>query len=138
MKVLLDTNVIVDILSKRDGYEDSLQILRCCEIKKLDGCVSTTTVTDIMYILRKHLPREELREAVQTLLTVIGVSGVQKADITHAFSSGMKDFEDAVQAACAKRIKAEYIVTRNLRDFEDSPVQAVSPADMLKLLGRMA
>ena len=138
MKVLLDTNIIVDIISKRDGYEESLQVLRCCEIKKIDGYVSTTTVTDVMYILRKHLPPDKLREAVQTLLTTVGVSGVQKADITHAFSSGMKDFEDAVQASCAKRIKAEYIVTRNLRDFEESPVQAVPPADLLKLLRRMA
>jgi len=137
MKVLLDTNIIVDILSKREGYEDSLQVLRSCEIKKIDGYVSTTTVTDVMYILRRHLPPEKLREAVQTLLITVGVSGVQKADITRAFSSVMKDFEDAVQASCAKRIKAEYIVTRNLRDFEESPVQAVSPADLLKLLKRM-
>jgi len=137
MKVLLDTNIIVDIISKRDGYEESLQVLRCCEIKKIDGYVSTTTVTDVMYILRRHLPPEKLREAVQTLLITVGVSGVQKADITRAFSSVMKDFEDAVQASCAKRIKAEYIVTRNLRDFEESPVQAVSPADLLKLLKRM-
>jgi len=138
MKVLLDTNIIVDIISKRDGYEESLQVLRCCEIKKIDGYVSTTTVTDVMYILRKHLPPDKLREAVQTLLTTVGVSGVQKADITHAFSSGMKVLEDAVQASCAKRIKAEYIVTRNLRDFEESPVQAVPPAYLLKLLRRMA
>jgi len=138
MKVLLDTNIIGDIISKRDWYEESLQVLRCCEIEKIDGYVSTTTVTDVMYILRKHLPPDKLREAVQTLLTTVGVSGVQKADITRAFSSGMKDFEDAVQASCAKRIKAEYIVTRNLRDFEESPVQAVPPADLLKLLRRMA
>lgn len=137
MKVLLDTNIIVDILSKREGYEDSLQILRCCEIKKIDGYVSSTTVTDVMYILRKHLQPDMLREAVQTLLTTVGVSGVQKADITRAFSCGMKDFEDAVQASCAKRIKAEYIVTRNLRDFEGSPIQAISPTVLLKLLGRM-
>lgn len=138
MKVLLDTNIIVDILSKREGYEDSLQVLRYCEIKKIDGYVSTTTVTDVMYILRKHLPPDKLREVVQTLLSTVGVSGVQKADITHAFYGVMKDFEDAVQASCAKRIKAEYIVTRNLRNFEESPVQAISPADLLKLLRRMA
>lgn len=138
MKVLLDTNIIVDILSKRDGYTESLQLLRFCETKKLDGCVSTVTVTDIMYILRKHLPPELLRESIQTLLTIVDVAGVAKMDINRAFSSGMKDFEDAVQASCAKRIKADYIVTRNLRDFEESPVQAVSPADLLKLLRRMA
>lgn len=134
MKVLLDTNIIVDVLSKRDGYKDSLQVLRCCEINKIEGYISTTTVTDIMYIMRKHLPPEKLREAMQTLFTTVDVTGVQKADITQAFSSRIKDFEDAVQAACAKRIKTEFIITRNMRDFEHSPVKAISPPDLLKIL----
>ena len=136
MRVLLDTNIIVDILSKRDGYEDSLRILHYCETEKLYGCVSTTTITDIMYILRKHTSPEQLRNAVQTLLTIVNTVGVTKSDITRAFSCGMKDFEDAVQAACAKRVKAEYIVTRNLRDFQESPVQAISPSNLLKIIGR--
>jgi len=138
MKVLLDTNIIIDILSKRDGYEASLQVLRCCEINKLDGRVSTTTVTDVMYIMRKHSTPELLRESVQTLLAIVDVADVTKADINRAFSGSMRDFEDAVQAACAKRIKANYIVTRNLRDFEESPVRAISPQDLLKLLKRMS
>lgn len=135
MKVLLDTNIIVDVLSKRNGYEDSLRVLRCCEVKIIDGWVSTTTITDVMYILRRHASPELLRESMQTLLAVADIAGIRKVDITRAFSSGMSDFEDAVQAACAKRINADYIVTRNLRDFEGSFVQAVSPADLLKRLG---
>ena len=134
MKVLLDTNIIIDIISKRDGYEESLQILRGCEIKRIDGYLTTTTVTDVMYILRKHLSPERLRESMQTLMTVVDVAGIRKADVLRAFSSDMKDYEDAVQAACAKRIKADYIVTRNLKDFALSPVKALSPAD---LLGKM-
>ena len=136
MKVLLDTNIIIDILSKRDGYKDSLQVLRFCETDKLDGRVSTTTVTDVMYIMRKHSTPEVLRQSVQTLLAVADVAAVTKADITRAFSSGMRDFEDAVQAACAKRIKADYIITRNLKDFEGAPVKAISPIELLKLLRR--
>ena len=138
MKALLDTNIVIDILSKRDGYETSLQVLRFCETKKLDGWVSTTTITDVMYIMRRHSTSQQLRESVQTLLTIADVAGVTKADLSRAFSGSMSDFEDAVQAACAKRIKAEYIVTRNLRDFEGSPVRAISPQDLLKLLGRIS
>ena len=134
MKILLDTNIIIDILSKREGYVTSLQLLRYCETKKLEGVVSTTTITDVMYILRKQTTPQLLREAIQALLTIADVAGVTKVDINRALSSDMSDFEDAVQAACAKRIKADYIVTRNLKDFAGSQVRAISPENMLKLL----
>lgn len=137
MRILLDTNIIIDILSGREGYADSLNVLRYCETKKAEGLVSATTVTDVMYILRKHIPPESVRESVQTLLTILDVAGVTKSDIIRAFSSGMRDFEDAVQASCAKRIKADYIVTRNLKDFGASPVEAVSPLEMLRILSRV-
>jgi predicted nucleic acid-binding protein len=134
MKLLLDTNVTVDIIAKRDGYEDSLKLLKYCEINRVEGYVSTTTITDLMYILRKHIARDAVRDAVQTLITIVDVAVVTKSDIIGAFANGMKDFEDAVQAQCAKHIKADYIVTHNLKDFEKSPVLAISPTDALAFL----
>jgi len=134
MNVLLDTNVVVDILSKRDGYEDSLRILAHCETCRIKGFVSAVTVTDIMYILRKHISPDAVRNAVQTLLLVVDVEDVLKSDISAAFKSNMKDFEDAVQVSCASRINADYIVTRNAKDFKNSNVPAISPGNMLKML----
>lgn len=75
-----------------------------------------------------------MREAVQTLLAIVDVEDIKKADITGAFDSEMSDYEDAVQAQCAKRNKVDYIVTRNVRDFSKSPVAAILPGDVLKLL----
>ena len=134
MRLLLDINIVVDILSKREGFTDSLAILRCCEAGLVEGYVSATTVTDVMYIMRKHIRPDTIRETVQLLLTIVDVAGVQKSDINAAFISGMTDYEDAVQASCAVRIKADYIVTRNVKDFEKSPVSAVQPDGLLKLL----
>lgn len=134
MKLLLDTNVIVDILSRRAGYEESLDVLRYCEVKKATGIVSTATVLDVMYILRKHISPDSVKEAVQTLLAIVEVEDVKKADILGAFDSKMSDYEDAVQAQCAKRNKADYIVTRNSRDFVQSPIPAILPGDMARLL----
>jgi PIN domain nuclease of toxin-antitoxin system len=91
MKVLLDTNVVVDILSKRGGYEDSLRILALCEMCRITGFVSAVTVTDVMYILRKHISPDTVRSAVQTLLIIVKVEDVLKSDISAAFSSDMKD-----------------------------------------------
>jgi predicted nucleic acid-binding protein len=134
MRLLLDTNIVIDVLSKREGYADSLAVLRYCEIGRAEGYVSATTVTDVMYIMRKRVGPGALREAVRTLLTIVDVAGVLKGDIHAAFSGAMTDFEDAVQASCAARMKADCIVTRNIKDFEQSPVSAALPQDILKLL----
>jgi predicted nucleic acid-binding protein len=134
MKLLLDTNVIIDILSKREGYETSLQVLRNCEIGSADGVVSAITVNDAMYILRKHVTPSTVRDAVMTLLVIVEITDVTKSDITGALASEMRDYEDAVQAECAKRIRADYIVTHNLRDFEKSPIRAISPEEILELM----
>ena len=133
MKVLLDTNIIIDVISKRAGYEDSLRLFKYCESGRVEGVISANTVTDIIYVLRKHIDPSEVRAAVQTLLLIIDIASIGKGEIAAAFASEMKDFEDAVQSACAKRIGADYIVTHNLKDFDKSAVKAISPAEALEL-----
>jgi len=134
MKLMLDTNIIVDVLSRRDGYEESLQLVKHCELGKVEGFVSAITVTDVMYILRKHIDPSLVREAAQTLLLIVDVANVFKSDITFGFSSDMKDYEDAVQASCAERMKADYIVTRNINDFKKSTVPAILPSAALNII----
>jgi len=134
MRLLLNTNIVVDVISKRKGYENSLQLIRYCELGKVEGFISATTVTDIMYILRKHITPREVRNAVQTLLLILDVVDVLKSDITSAFLSDIKDFEDAVQSCCAQRIKVDYIATNNLKDFKNSTVPAISPEKALELV----
>ena len=134
MKLLLDTNIIIDVLTKREGYIASLSLIKHCELGKAEGLVSASTVTDIVYILRKHLLPSEMRTALQTLFLIVDIASVLKGDIAAAFLSEVRDFEDAVQSACALRIGAGYIVTRNPKDFENSPVPAISPEKMLDIL----
>lgn len=134
MKLLLDTNIVVDIISRRSGYEESLNVLRCCELLKADGCITTATVMDVMYILRKHIEPAGVKEAVRTFLAIVSVIEIRESDIHAAFDSDMNDFEDAVQAFCAKRNKMDYVVTRNKKDFAMSPVLAILPDEALQLL----
>lgn len=134
MKLLLDTNIAVDIISRRSGYEESLNVLKYCEIKKAEGIVSAATVLDVMYILRKHIKPEKVKNVVQTFIAIVDVADVKKTDIVDAFNSEMTDYEDAVQAICAKRNKVDYIITRNKKDFAKSPVPALLPSEVLSLL----
>ena len=134
MILLLDTNIIVDIISMREGYSDSLNLIRYCEIGIVKGYVTATTVTDLMYILRKHIEPGGVREAVHTLLYIVDVVSVLKRDIVSAFKSIINDYEDAIQPICAERIKADYIVTHNLKDFKNSILPAISPNDILRII----
>ena len=134
MKILIDTNVVIDNLARRDKYAESLQILELCENGSVDGVVTTITVMDIVYILRKYMTSAEIRNAVQLIMQIADVVPVLKSDINAALISDFSDTEDAVQAICSARVKAEYIVTRNVNDFKDSTVPAIMPIDMLALL----
>jgi len=134
MKFMLDTNIIIDVLSQRDGYRESLQLVKYCELGVAEGFVSVITVTDVMYILRKHIDPILVREAIQTLLLIVDVASVSKNDIIAGFNSEMKDYEDAVQVSCAERMKADYIVTRNVKDFEKSPVPAILPGTAINII----
>ena len=134
MKALIDTNIIIDNFACRDEYGDSLEILNLCENGELEGVVSTVTIMDAMYILRKHMDFTEARNATLKLIQIVDVVPVLKSDINTALTSDFSDFEDAVQASCASRVKTDYIVTRNVKDFRNSIVPSILPGDMLKLL----
>ena len=134
MKLLLDTNIIIDVISKRDGYEDSLQVLRLCEIGAASGVVTTTTVTDVMYILGKYMDSGAVRRALKTLFVVLDIASVRRKEIMAALDSPMADYEDAVQATCALSADVDYIVTRNTKDFEASPVLAVTPDKTVSII----
>lgn len=134
MKVLLDTNIVIDNIARRDENGESLKILALCETGFLEGVITTVTVMDAMYIMRKHLAPADVRNAVKMLLQIVDVIPALKNDINVALFGDFPDFEDAVQASCAARIKADYIVTRNTKDFEKSAVPAVLPEIILKIL----
>jgi len=83
-------------------------------------------------MVRKVAGREKTLEAIQTLCSTLDIAGVGKVNILNAMGLGLSDFEDAVAAQCAKRVKAEYIVTRDISDYFNSPVPAIEPAAFLE------
>lgn len=132
MKVLIDTNIILDVLCKRqDFYEDSAKIFKLCEVKKISGVISALSIPNIMYILRKELDADKTREILDSLMLIFSVADLKADDLKKAADMRFKDYEDAIQSACATRIKANYIVTRNIKDFSESKVTAIKPAELL-------
>ena len=132
MKVLIDTNIILDVLCKRPAfYEDSAKIFKLCEVKKISGVISALSIPNIMYILRKELDADKTREILDSLMLIFSVADLKAGDLKKAADMRFKDYEDAIQSACATRIKANYIVTRNIKDFSESKVTAIKPAELL-------
>lgn len=132
MKVLIDTNIILDVLCKRPAfYEDSAKIFKLCEVKKISGVISALSIPNIAYILRKELDADKTREILDSLMLIFSVADLKADDLKKAADMRFKDYEDAIQSACATRIKANYIVTRNIKDFSESKVTAIKPAELL-------
>lgn len=133
MKIVVDTNVIIDILCKREPFfEDSYNALNKC-IDNHTLIVSASAITDIFYIARKYIGSEKVKECIRNLLDLIKISDTRGADIEKALSSDVSDFEDAVVSAIAERQKAKYILTRNTKDFEKSKILSITPHDYLNI-----
>ena len=135
MKVFFDTNVIVDYLVQREPfYRDSREVIFLSAEKKLDGIIGAGSVADIYYICRKEYQSTEKALNLITDLLKLGTLVDTKAyDIHNALTFNMSDFEDAIIAATALRETAEYIITRNIKDFAQSLIPAITPSDFLRM-----
>jgi len=128
MKVLIDTNVIIDVLNGRRPYfEASAAFLKLCGTQVI-GLLAASQTTDIFYLLRREgKTAAEAKAVVKKLTDNIKVVDVTAADVKSALNSDMADYEDALLAYNGKRQKVNYIVTRNEKDFIKSPVPIVTP-----------
>lgn len=132
MKIVLDTNIVLDTLAKREPFfANSNAVLKLVAEGKVGGAVSANTLTDIYYILRKHLDKETIIAALKALMELLEILDVTRDECLSALDSPMNDFEDALLASCAGKWQADCIVTRNKKDFKSSPVKAVIPEEFL-------
>jgi predicted nucleic acid-binding protein len=129
MKVLIDTNVILDALAKRPlFYDNAEKIFFLAAEEKIKAFITASSVTDISYLIRKHLrSSEEAKLALLKLFTLFQIIDVTGEDCKKALEQNITDYEDALLATCARRNKIEYIITRNIKDFTNSPVPAILP-----------
>jgi predicted nucleic acid-binding protein len=134
MRVLVDTNILLDVFQKRLPHQASAdQVWALVETKSIKGYVSAISFNNIFYVARKQDGREKALESLAILRSIFGVVALDEQLIDEALSLKASDFEDAIQACVAKRIQADYVVTRNLGDFKSLGVDAVTAAEFLAL-----
>jgi predicted nucleic acid-binding protein len=135
MVLLIDANILLDVLLNRAEFvQDSATIWKLCEVGKAKGYISALTFANMMYIMRKHLTAEQIQDTFQKLSLIFEFAELSVSILDRAVSMQWKDFEDAIQSATARATHADYIITRNVKDFVHSDVPALMPAELLNRL----
>lgn len=135
MRVLLDTNVILDVLLQREPHvTDSAAVLGVVESGLITGLVGATTVTTIYYLLEKALGARRAGKHVETLLSLCDVAPVGEDVLREALALGFPDYEDAVLHEAARRARAQGIVTRDQAGFARAELPVYTPGELLTTL----
>ena len=135
MRVLVDLNVIIDVMQNRQPfYEDSAGVVDAVVKRDVLGWIAAHSIATMFYVISRIRNRETAVQAVTSLLESFTVAKVDDKVIREALSLSWKDFEDAVQMASAGAEGVDYLITRNIKDFQSGPVPVIQPAAFLALL----
>jgi len=135
MKVLVDLNVILDVLGEREPYyRTSAEVWGVIEDGEAEGLIAAHSMITIHNLIRRHLNQDKANSAVQDIMKVFSIAAVDNEVLEEAIDMRWPDFEDAVQMAAAGRSGADYLVTRNPKDFKGGPVDVLQPGEFLAML----
>jgi predicted nucleic acid-binding protein len=135
VKLFIDTNVVLDVLAQREPwFGDSARVLAHIEQGGATGHIAAHTLTTLHYLLARHLGQQKTAAVLIDLTAMLRVEPVDHQVLQQALALGWRDFEDAVQAVTAAQCQADYLVTRNPRDFKQSLVPVITPSEFRTLV----
>lgn len=133
--VLIDINIILDVLQKRQPfYEASARLLAAVETGRMDGYVAAHSMTTLFYLIRKDRSPAEARAALTSLLQFIRVCPVDQDVIEQALNLDYRGYEDAVQMVSALRARVDTIISRNVKDYSPALLPVMTPVEFLSIL----
>lgn len=135
MDLVLDNNIVLDHIDRREPfYELSRRVCLLGVVGEANTYISVNMLTDIYYLLRKDYGSQVAQDMIENNLAFLQLVGISAEDAQKALAARWGDFEDCLVARCAEKIKADYIVTRNVKDFRASSVEAVTPEELFARL----
>ena len=135
MVLLIDANILLDVLMNRIEYiKDSSLIWKLCETKKAIGYISTLTFANMIHIMRKELDPNQIELIYKKLCLIFEIADLDVNILEQAIQMKWKDLEDAIQSVTAQKIKADFIITRNVKDFIYSKTLSLTPTELLARL----
>ena len=135
MKLLIDTNVVLDVLLRREPFfRTAAEVLSLTQRDEVWEYVSASAITDIYYIANKQMKdRDAVRDLLKRLLMIVSVAAVSEREIQNALNLAWGDFEDSVQYSVALLNEMDGIVTRNPSDYQDANIRIWLPEQALEL-----
>jgi len=135
MRILLDTNIVLDIaLGRVPHLAYSADVFRKIDNESIYGFVTATTITDIYYVARRDKGHQTTIDFISNLIEIVDVIGIDREIVIASLISDFADFEDAIQSVSSRLNRIDYIITRNQKDFIKSEIPALSPKELLALL----
>jgi len=132
MKLLIDANIILDVLQNREPHVKASSVIwKLCETEQATGFVSALTFSNIVYVMRRELSAEKIENVLKIMTLIFKFTELSGTDLLAAAALRWNDYEDALQSVTAERVKADYIVTRNVKDFAESKVAAYTPDELI-------
>lgn len=137
MIAIIDTCIIIDALQKREPFvKAAKEIFHIAATYRCDCYITAKSLADIYYIMHRATHNDsETRLIIYKLSTLFNIADTMAVDTQNATFSDISDFEDAIIHATAQRIKADYIVTRNIKDYKKSLVAVLSPNEFVSKVG---
>ena len=135
-RVLLDTNIIIDLLAKRDPFDkDARKLFSLADKEKVTLYTSALSIANVSYVLLRKRKPEETKLILRKLKLLVGILSLDEKVISLALNdSDFKDFEDGLQYYSAIENNIEIIVTRNLKDFENSKIPVMAAGQFNKII----
>ena len=135
MKLLIDTNVVLDVLLRREPFfGKSTEVLNLVQRDDVREYVSASAITDIYYVARKQMKdHAAVRELLKRLLMVVSVAAVSEQEVQNALDLAWADFEDSVQYSVALQNDMDGIVTRNPKDYQMTNIPIWLPEQVVEM-----
>lgn len=131
MKILFDTNIILDVLFNRESFiELSANLVSSVETKDIEGYLCATTITTLDYLISKATNRDKAKIEIQKLLNLFQIAEVNSTVLQLSINSDFKDFEDAVQYYSGENCKVNGLVTRNIKDYKQAQYPIYTPNEL--------
>lgn len=133
--VLIDINILLDVLQKREPfYETSAHLLAAVETGRVKGYMAAHSITTLFYLIKKDRSAAEARATITNLLQFIKIAPVDQSTIEQALNLDYRDYEDAVQMISAVQCKVDFLITRNIKDYQPALLSVLQPVDFLGTL----
>jgi predicted nucleic acid-binding protein len=135
LKILFDTNIILDVLLNREPFVKlSASLVSAVEDKKIEGFLCATTITTLDYLISKETNRSKSRIEIRKLLSIFKISEVNLKVLELSLNSEFKDFEDAVQYYSGEYCGVTSLVTRNTKDYKQAKLPIYTPSELSNLI----